>query len=286
MTIKFTNNATTTLAAGITNVATSLTVATGGGAKFPTLTGADVFYATLANSGGSVEIVQVTARTGDAFTIVRAQDGTTGLAWTTGDKVELRPVAAVLAAMPQLAAANTFTGANAYGTPASLVLTNATGLPIAGGGTGATTAGGALTNLGAYAASNPSGFTSNTGTVTSVATGNGLSGGTITTTGTISLDFYTGSTAGNTTFPVGSYVLVAPYGPGANSTVQNGSLNAAVTIGVITTAGYAGRGYVVPGGSIGQSALAGTWRNRGATTVSSNCCGYITNGPWLFQRTA
>jgi hypothetical protein len=127
MTIKFTNNATTTLAAGITNVATSLTVATGGGAKFPTLTGADVFYATLANSGGSVEIVQVTARTGDAFTIVRAQDGTTGLAWTIGDKVELRLVAAVLAAMPQLAAANTFTGANALGTPASGVLTNCTG---------------------------------------------------------------------------------------------------------------------------------------------------------------
>ena len=101
MTIKFTNNATTTLASGITNVATSLTVASGGGAKFPTLTGGDVFYATLANSGGSVEIVQVTARSTDTFTIVRGQDGTTALAWTTGDKVELRPIAGVLAAMVQ-----------------------------------------------------------------------------------------------------------------------------------------------------------------------------------------
>ena len=38
-----------------------------------------------------------------------------------------------------------------------------------------------------YLASNPSGYTTCTGTVTSVATGTGLTGGTITTTGTISL---------------------------------------------------------------------------------------------------
>lgn len=42
-------------------------------------------------------------------------------------------------------------------------------LAVANGGTGASTAAGALTNLGAYAASNPNGYTSNTGTVTSVA---------------------------------------------------------------------------------------------------------------------
>jgi hypothetical protein len=47
--------------------------------------------------------------------------------------------------------------------------TNVTGtLPVANGGTGATTAAGALTSLGAYPASNPSGYTSNTGTVTGV----------------------------------------------------------------------------------------------------------------------
>jgi hypothetical protein len=38
-----------------------------------------------------------------------------------------------------------------------------------------------------YAASNPSGYTTNTGTVTSIVAGTGLSGGTITTTGTIAL---------------------------------------------------------------------------------------------------
>jgi hypothetical protein len=62
-----------------------------------------------------------------------------------------------------------------------------TALPLANGGTGATSAAAALTSLGAYPASNPSGYTNNTGTVTSVATGTGLTGGPITASGTIAL---------------------------------------------------------------------------------------------------
>lgn len=103
MTIKFTNNATTTLASGINASVTSLTVATGTGSLFPSLSGSDVFYATLANLAGTVEIVKVTARSSDTFTIVRAQDNTTAASWSTGDKVELRPTAAGLAAMAQTA---------------------------------------------------------------------------------------------------------------------------------------------------------------------------------------
>lgn len=101
MTIKFTNNATTTLASGINASVTSLSVASGSGALFPTLTGSDVFYVTLANLAGTVEIVKVTARSTDTFTIVRGQDGTTAASWSTGDKVELRPTAAGLQAMLQ-----------------------------------------------------------------------------------------------------------------------------------------------------------------------------------------
>ena len=47
---------------------------------------------------------------------------------------------------------------------------------IANGGTGSTTAAGALSNLGAYPSSNPSGYTSNTGTVTSFSFGLGTTG--------------------------------------------------------------------------------------------------------------
>ena len=66
-----------------------------------------------------------------------------------------------------------------------------TALPIANGGTAATSAAAALTSLGAYPATNPSGYTSNTGTVTSAAvTGNNgisVSGSPITTSGTFTL---------------------------------------------------------------------------------------------------
>lgn len=88
---QFTNNAATTLASSILVGATSLTVASTTGALFPTLTGAQYFYCTLQNTAGStVEIVKVTARSTDTFTIVRAQEGTTASAFSAGDKVELR----------------------------------------------------------------------------------------------------------------------------------------------------------------------------------------------------
>ena len=88
---QFTNNAATTLASGILSGATSLTVATGTGALFPSLSGGNFFYCTLQNTAGTtVEIVKVTARSTDTFTIVRAQEGTTDSAFSTGDKVELR----------------------------------------------------------------------------------------------------------------------------------------------------------------------------------------------------
>ena len=44
---QFTNNAATTLASGILAGATSLTVATGTGALFPSLSGGNFFYCTL-----------------------------------------------------------------------------------------------------------------------------------------------------------------------------------------------------------------------------------------------
>ena len=88
---QFTNNAATTLASGILIGATSLTVATGTGGLFPTLTGSNFFYCTLQNTAGTtIEIVKVTARSTDTFTIVRAQEGTSASAFSTGDKVELR----------------------------------------------------------------------------------------------------------------------------------------------------------------------------------------------------
>lgn len=89
-------------------------------------------------------------------------------------------------------------------------------LPIANGGTGATTAAGALSSLGAYAASNPSGYTSNTGTVTSVAATVpsifSISGSPITSSGTLAMTYS------------GTALPVANGGTGVTSTPTNGQL--------------------------------------------------------------
>jgi hypothetical protein len=74
----------------------------------------------------------------------------------------------------------------------TLIAGNVSGVvAITNGGTGSTNAADALTALGAYPASNPAGYTSNTGTVTSVdasaGTGISVTGGPITTSGTLTI---------------------------------------------------------------------------------------------------
>jgi len=99
MAVKFANNAYSTLAASITSGATSVTLTTGEGARFPTLTGADYFYATLIDSSNNLEIVKVTARSTDVLTVVRASESTTARAYASGDRLEQRVTAAGLDAI-------------------------------------------------------------------------------------------------------------------------------------------------------------------------------------------
>jgi microcystin-dependent protein len=84
------NNATSLLASDISDAAGTLTVTSGEGALFPSPAPGDYFYVTLLDSDGNMEIVKVTARTVDVFTIVRAQEGTLAAAFATGARVELR----------------------------------------------------------------------------------------------------------------------------------------------------------------------------------------------------
>jgi hypothetical protein len=95
-TIKFTNFARTTLAIGAASGATSLTLASGTGSRFPTLGVDEYFYMTLENASLVREIVKVTARAGDLLTIVRAQDNTTAQTWNAGDVASLRFNAAAI----------------------------------------------------------------------------------------------------------------------------------------------------------------------------------------------
>jgi len=93
MPIKFKNNAFSTLASSISASDLGITVASGEGTKFPTLTTGDYFYLTISSTSGTYEIVKVTARSGDSMTIVRAQEGTVANSFVAGSLVELRVTA-------------------------------------------------------------------------------------------------------------------------------------------------------------------------------------------------
>lgn len=90
MPIKLANNASTRLASPITSASTSITVESGGGDKFPVTGGGVYFPMTIVAADGSLEIVKCTARSGDTFTIERAQESTTAKDFTAGSVVELR----------------------------------------------------------------------------------------------------------------------------------------------------------------------------------------------------
>lgn len=88
--VLFTNFARSTLASSISSGAVSLTVATSHGARFPSPTSGQYFYVVLENAALDREIVRVTGRAGDIFTIVRGVEGTTARAWNAGDIVSHR----------------------------------------------------------------------------------------------------------------------------------------------------------------------------------------------------
>jgi hypothetical protein len=92
--ILYANNAAGTLASAITNTATSLTLNAGQATLFPALTPPQIFYATLTDAATQtlIEIVKVTAVSGNIFSIVRAQDGTPALSWNANDIVSLRTI--------------------------------------------------------------------------------------------------------------------------------------------------------------------------------------------------
>lgn len=145
MAILVANNATSYLAGTLTAVATSLTVSSGTGTLFPTISGSDVFYVTLTNTSNQNEIVKVTAKATDTFTIVRAQDGTSALAFAIGDKVELRVIKVVFDNKASLTNDQTFSGVNTFTTP----------IAASSGGTGVSSLGtGVATFLGTPSSAN------------------------------------------------------------------------------------------------------------------------------------
>lgn len=82
---------------------------------------------------------------------------------------------------------------------------------------------------------------------------------------------YTGTTANNTSFPIGSYVILSTQtnDPGINT-------NASASIYTAGNPYYSN--------TAGGSALSGTWRSRGTAQKTYNCA--IVVWGYLMQRTA
>lgn len=96
--VLFTNLAGGTLLSPITSGATTLTLNSGQGALFPSPTGNQFFPLVLQSAANSalLEVTWCTSRSTDTLTIVRAQEGTSALAFNAGDLAQLRPTGATL----------------------------------------------------------------------------------------------------------------------------------------------------------------------------------------------
>lgn len=96
MSDQFSNFAVTTLAGGAGGVGTTLNttdttmeVASGAGAKFPSTSNGGTFMVALGSLTGTVELVKCTARATDTFTLARGQEGTAAVSWAVGTTVQL-----------------------------------------------------------------------------------------------------------------------------------------------------------------------------------------------------
>lgn len=106
----FADNASSLLASAILSTDTTLTVTATQGSLFPTPGASQIAKITLEDTGGNIEIVHCTGRTGDTMTIVRAQEGTSASAFASGSRVEQRCTAGMLQAFLQKNGGDTLSG--------------------------------------------------------------------------------------------------------------------------------------------------------------------------------
>lgn len=106
----FADNASSTLASAIGAGDTTLSVSPGTGVLFSTPGAGQFALGTLEDVSGNVEVVRITSRTVDSFVIVRAQEGTTALAFASGTRFEQRVTAGMLNTFLQKAGGDTLSG--------------------------------------------------------------------------------------------------------------------------------------------------------------------------------
>ena len=99
MPVIYSNNASTSLSAGINNSTTTIPIASNSG--FPSISSGEYFFATIANTANTkIEVVKVTSGT-TSLTVTRGQGGTNAQAFDSGDNFQLRVTADTLLAATQ-----------------------------------------------------------------------------------------------------------------------------------------------------------------------------------------
>jgi len=94
MVAKVTNNAISLVPNALASTATTITLTSGDGSKFPALGVDDFFFLTLIDVAGNFEIVKVTTRVDDTLTVTRGQEGTLAIPFPANSRAELRVTAA------------------------------------------------------------------------------------------------------------------------------------------------------------------------------------------------
>jgi microcystin-dependent protein len=119
--IVLSNNAASLLAADITELSATMSVTPGEGILFPDPGAGEHFYCTIVDTDGNMEIVKVTDRTFDVFTILRAQEDTLAKPFVAGARVELRVTAqSILDAVDAAVSSLTLNSFGITATPAEL----------------------------------------------------------------------------------------------------------------------------------------------------------------------
>lgn len=89
--------------------------------------------------------------------------------------------------------------------------------------------------------------------------------------------YYTGTTTTNTSYPLGSYLLLT------GSYTNSPNVNSSAGTVYVYTAGIGGTPKVFGNSAVGtRTAISGTWSSRGGYTIDG--CGSVTGA--LVQRTA
>lgn len=99
MGLKLKNNASSSLAASMSETETMVRVLAGHGVRFPSLGVGDWFPLAVQNVQGQIEYMRATARAGDVITVIRAQESTVPLVFDAGDVVFLPLTVAAISAL-------------------------------------------------------------------------------------------------------------------------------------------------------------------------------------------